>query len=427
MSGFSFHTEPSQGQNSGSFWTETSEDQQYLQDPMHSPNGFDTFTSFSVTPLLQHGQSIGQETVTRSRQQWNSSPSQLESEELSRLPSQDSTATQSEGLDLSPAYDQSGSTRMFPTISQVSYHMSSGGSDITGRSSPVDAGLYTPTQPDLQAFDVFHRDSIMVPSNTDNVSLNAGPSFTLFSPADEIYGFLDNVSNNQNSHLQLGTDSVVYNPGAIMDSPTMWEDSTTYLESHRSSPVIEEWAIAPSHITTSPKTTPLDYSPSLEGLSPKYAQEYPEPIELPPYTPGDRVLRKPVGPRQSKVVSDLAAASRNQSLPGTSEAPDESLKFVGRSSLELDNTARDHPLYQNVSTKADGLYHCPWEGKDSCPHKPEKLKCNYEYEFFNLSPYALLTMYLHQQIRGLPFEAVSLQGHCMRELAVFIHGLPSPS
>jgi hypothetical protein len=61
------------------------------------------------------------------------------------------------------------------------------------------------------------------------------------------------------------------------------------------------------------------------------------------------------------------------------ETPDESFKMVGRSSLEIDNAARDHPLYQNVTAQADGFYHCPWEGQDGCQHKPEKLKCNYEY------------------------------------------------
>jgi hypothetical protein len=40
-------------------------------------------------------------------------------------------------------------------------------------------------------------------------------------------------------------------------------------------------------------------------------------------------------------------------------------------------SARDHPLYHNVFPHADGLYHCPWEG-ESCGHRPEKLKCNYE-------------------------------------------------
>ena len=49
-----------------------------------------------------------------------------------------------------------------------------------------------------------------------------------------------------------------------------------------------------------------------------------------------------------------------------------------RISADADNTARDHPLYQNATVKEDGLYHCPWEGDMSCAHRPEKLKCNYE-------------------------------------------------
>lgn len=42
-------------------------------------------------------------------------------------------------------------------------------------------------------------------------------------------------------------------------------------------------------------------------------------------------------------------------------------------------SARDHHLYKTASPQEDGLYHCPWEGRDNCNHKPEKLKCNYEY------------------------------------------------
>lgn len=49
-----------------------------------------------------------------------------------------------------------------------------------------------------------------------------------------------------------------------------------------------------------------------------------------------------------------------------------------RVSTDADNTARDHPLYQNAAVMNDGLYHCPWEGDNSCSHRPEKLKCNYE-------------------------------------------------
>jgi hypothetical protein len=88
------------------------------------------------------------------------------------------------------------------------------------------------------------------------------------------------------------------------------------------------------------------------------------------------------GPRQSKVASDLASGYVR--LPGSSKISDESFKLVGRSSLEIDNTAREHPLYHNVQPKADGLYHCPFEDdpKANCTHKPEKLKCNYEYTLF---------------------------------------------
>jgi hypothetical protein len=42
-------------------------------------------------------------------------------------------------------------------------------------------------------------------------------------------------------------------------------------------------------------------------------------------------------------------------------------------------TARDYHLYGNAVPQADGLFHCPWEGDETCSHRPEKLKCNYEY------------------------------------------------
>ncbi|KAH8790905.1 Zn-finger protein [Hyaloscypha sp. PMI_1271] len=43
-------------------------------------------------------------------------------------------------------------------------------------------------------------------------------------------------------------------------------------------------------------------------------------------------------------------------------------------------TLREHPLYHNVTCKADGLYHCPFENDPTanCTHQPQKLKCNYD-------------------------------------------------
>jgi hypothetical protein len=178
----------------------------------------------------------------------------------------------------------------------------------------------------------------------------------------------------------------MYNPSTIMESPNLWDTADYLDESRRSSPVMfeEQFSFPTAQVSASTTNSPLDYSPSLEGASPRYVEDFPDLVELPPYTTtGDRVTRKPIGPRPSKVASDLAAASRRQRLPGTSETSDESLKLVGRSSLDMDNTARDHHLYHNVTPQADGLYHCPWE-KDpnsNCQHKPEKLKCNYEYDY----------------------------------------------
>jgi len=142
--------------------------------------------------------------------------------------------------------------------------------------------------------------------------------------------------------------------------------------------LLDDWVLPPAQMMTSATNSPLNCSPSLEGLSPRFVRDFPDVVDLAPYATGDRVMRKPIGPRQSKVASDLA--SKPQRQQGTSEASDESYRVGGRSSLDIDHTARDHPLYQNVTPKADGLYHCPFEGQDNCQHRPEKLKCNYEYD-----------------------------------------------
>ena len=52
-----------------------------------------------------------------------------------------------------------------------------------------------------------------------------------------------------------------------------------------------------------------------------------------------------------------------------------------RNQPDSSNAARSHPYYHNAVVGPDGLYHCPWENNtvERCGHKPEKLKCNYEY------------------------------------------------
>ncbi|KAI9880524.1 MAG: hypothetical protein M1830_002564 [Pleopsidium flavum] len=59
-----------------------------------------------------------------------------------------------------------------------------------------------------------------------------------------------------------------------------------------------------------------------------------------------------------------------------------------RSNGEIDAApAREHELYHAVP-RDDGLYHCPYEGQDTCAHKPTKLKCNYDKNVdSHLKPY----------------------------------------
>lgn len=344
----------------------------------------DSFPSFPASQMANPSQANTRHTISGTpRTAWTDLT--LGGEQMSRFSSQDSVGAHSQRTthsSLSNSYDQTGSVNMYPSVSQMSFHISSARSDATGRShSPDNSALYTPTQQlDLQAFDSFpysagedttgehtlyHRDS--------NISLTSGQSYGLYTTAD------DTFASVTDEHLPVSHDGL-YNPIAAVESPTLWEQGPNYLDSQRSSPALEEWTLPAPQMTTSTNNSPLDYSPSLEAISPRYVQDFPDMAGLPPYASGDRIVRKSTGPRQSKVVSDLA--SRNRGLTGTSEASDESLRFVGRSSLEIDNTARDHPLYQNVTAQADGLYHCPWEGQPSCQHKPEKLKCNYEYDPF---------------------------------------------
>lgn len=320
--------------------------------------------------------------------QWNADLSPLQSEAMSRLPSQDSVGANSYNLSDSGAntFDHLGSERMYTSLSQKSLHISSARSDITGRSSPDNFVPYTPRLQqamDLQTFDHFpypgredyqdnssayHRDDFKLDLTSNG--LTSDSSYSMFPNSGESFAPLS-------VDVPVTSDSMSYDAKMLHESP-VWTIAA-FPESQRSSPTLKEWPLPePQMVSTTSSPLEYDYSPSLESLSPN-VQDYPDISDIPPYTASDRVLRKPIGPRQSKVTSDMAA--RNQRFPGTSEGSDQSMRFVGRSNLEVDNTARDHPYYHNVSVQADGLYHCPWEGQEGCSHKPEKLKCNYEYEF----------------------------------------------
>ncbi|KAN0090196.1 hypothetical protein V8E51_018775 [Hyaloscypha variabilis] len=389
---------PTQSQTSGPFW---SEGEQNFQDPLspheNAHKGFTESLNFHASQEARPSQNHGRDSFSgSSRVPWNT---ELSSTEMSRQLSTDSIGAHSQGTSYSvySTFDHIRSLSMYPHGSQMSLHAPSVRSDGSNRSnSPVD--LYTPTHQDLQEFDsysyhngedlsgvhpMFQRD-LMADVAPAHVPMASGPSYNPFGHSEDEMFSLTTGSNSLPSQVPVSRESLSFHPSAVMNPNDLWDSAAHFLDSQRSSPTLLEdpWALPPPQMTTSTTNSPMEYSPSLEGVSPRYVQDFADLVEQPPYTTtGDRVTRK-LGPRQSKVTSDLAAASRRPRVPGSSETSDESFKLVGRSSLDLDNTAREHPLYHNVTPKADGLYHCPFEDdpKANCTHKPEKLKCNYEYD-----------------------------------------------
>ncbi|ESZ99001.1 hypothetical protein SBOR_0659 [Sclerotinia borealis F-4128] len=377
--GFSLHhTEPTQGQYSGLSWNEKSEGLQYSP-RVSTTQGSNGFSDSSLyTPVAQ-----------MTSQQWSTDlASGLESVEMTRFPSQESSRTTQSTL-----ASESMPMGHFSIASQAPYQMSSARSDATGRSaSPSISVLYTPAaQFDLQsAFDTFQYpgdelagNDYQVPATSafqqpPTLSLTTG-GFDMFPSTHGLPTSMTAASSSLSSYVHSAQDSVLFD-SSIMGSPDMWD--TTLLESSKSSPTIaeESWTIPPPMMSST--NSPLDYSP-IEGRSPRYVQGLPDFVDSPPYKTGDRIIRKPMGPRASKVASDTNA----RRIPGI-EMPEESFKLMGRSSLDADNSARDHHLYHNVTTKSDGLYHCPWEGTSQCQHKAEKLKCNYDkFVDSHLKPY----------------------------------------
>lgn len=81
-------------------------------------------------------------------------------------------------------------------------------------------------------------------------------------------------------------------------------------------------------------------------------------------------------PRQQHFNPELS----RQGLPEGSSPVSNASQENSVEAEKLHNTYRSDPLYKSATMGSDGLYHCPFEGKDAnCNHKPDKLKCNYEY------------------------------------------------
>jgi hypothetical protein len=155
----------------------------------------------------------------------------------------------------------------------------------------------------------------------------------------------------------------------INDNFSIW-DAFDQPESGGSTPSLDiAW---PAGSTTK---NSMGYSPYRTTNSPRYGT-IPSIAPHLSYTISlARACRKSIVQQNGRANGDRSTNYQ----PGFYDSEHQSGRSHSQGGVDNDNTPREHPLYSKATTGPDGLYHCPWEGKDpACNHKPEKLKCNYE-------------------------------------------------
>jgi hypothetical protein len=164
--------------------------------------------------------------------------------------------------------------------------------------------------------------------------------------------------------------SATMDPLNINDSFSTW-DAIDQPESGGSTPSSIDMTWSAGSITGSP----MGYSPNRTTNSPRY-------VTIPSIDPHLSYTISLARASRKSMVQQNGRANGNHSTnyrPGFYDSQHQSGRSHSQGSVDNDNTPREHPLYSKATTGPDGLYHCPWEGKDpTCNHKPEKLKCNYE-------------------------------------------------
>ncbi|RAL68024.1 hypothetical protein DID88_008747 [Monilinia fructigena] len=260
------------GQYSGLSWNGKSEGLQYS--PRGSTSqGSNGFSDSLYIPVAQ-----------MPSQRWSTDlASGLESVEMTRFPSQESSRT----IQSTSTSECALPMGYFPNASQAPYQISSARSDISGRSaSPANSVLYTPTvQFDLpSAFDTFQYqgdesagNDYQIPATRGfqqppTLSLTTG-GFDMFPSAHGLPTSMTAASSAISSYIHSAQDSVLFD-SSIMGSPEMW-DAALLESSKPHTPITEEWTLSPPMMSST--NSPLDYSPT-EGRSP-------------------RIIRKPMGPK----------------------------------------------------------------------------------------------------------------------------------
>jgi len=170
--------------------------------------------------------------------------------------------------------------------------------------------------------------------------------------------------------LHVAPSQMQYDPDtALTGSPVSSWDAFSAVDSSMASPpqmAEDVWSV--------PATSPDSHdssSPVLNGQV-RYVPRDFCPAALSSHAIHRNSMTRSLG-TQHMMPEDLTGSA----LTAIGGGEDYSTAFSSRRASEGES-ARDHYLYKSATPSADGLYHCPWEGDQSCNHKPEKLKCNYE-------------------------------------------------
>lgn len=171
------------------------------------------------------------------------------------------------------------------------------------------------------------------------------------------------------SQMQFGPDTTL----ADHTSPTSWQNFPAPGTRTSSPATIDDTWLHPQGPISPPNS-----SPEIPCQSPRYVSHAATAAQRDsPLSPEALAYQ----PRSCSM--DFGSHMNGSGMPSL---PEGMALASPMSSRREGESARNHDLYKNVKPHEDGLFHCPFEGRDDCQHKPEKLKCNYEYVFPSTCP-----------------------------------------
>lgn len=314
--------------------------------------------------------------------QWNQTTPPYTMDEMAPLYSKTSLDSMVSNTDLTSGSDHPGTL-------DSSYSVSSDHLDTLDCSSSLsDAGLYT----DNTNFVKNEFSELQFLDEEDTIPRTGAFHTGLSNGVPRSPSHMVPIANGSPSHIfAMGTDESIYTTGSdIMPHSVVTSGAHTgdyhpefWMSGDHTGPKVSSptYSVSGLSIPMSRRSSALDALPAFSGQSPRFVYPLPCALRSPLNTfPAIRSSRKSVVPN-NRIDEDSYLKFGAEPLEFLEDRFSDRGRRNGETS-EMDNVARDHPYYHSAVLGPDRLYHCPWESMNPpCNHKPEKLKCNYEYDF----------------------------------------------